>query len=199
MRYCRGLLLGVLASTPLLQASTVVIDFETFPDSTPIADSTSITTQFPGLTFSNTTVLTAGISLNEFEFPPHSGSNAAFDDGGPISIAFDTPILDFSGFFTYSEPMTLAAFDSSSAQVASATSAFSSNLALSGDVGSSPNEFLSISFPNGISSVTITGDPAGGSFTMDDATYTSAVPETSSISLLLTGTAGLLAFRKRLL
>ena len=199
MRYCRGLLLVVLASTPMLHAGTVVIDFETFPDSTSIVDSTPITTQFPGLTFSNTTVLTAGISLNEFEFPPHSGSNVAFDDGGPITIAFVGPILNFGGFFTYSEPMTLAAFDSSSAEVASATSAFSSNLALSGDVGSSPNEFLSISFPNGISSVTITGDPAGGSFTMDDATYTSAVPEASSIFLLLTGTAGLLAFRKRLL
>jgi hypothetical protein len=202
MRYCRGLLLGVLASAPLLHAGTVVIDFETFPDSTPIADSTSITTQFPGLTFSNTTVLTAGITLNEFEFPPHSGSNVVFDDGGPISISFATPVLSFGGYFTYAEPLTLAGFNAASTQVASAVSAFSSNLALSGDLGSSPNGFLSISFASGISSVTITGDPGGGSFALDDATITTAdatVPEPSSIFLLLSAGAGILAVRKRLL
>ena len=78
------------------QAGIVTVDFETFPDGTPIPDSTSITTQFPGLIFTNTTVITAGISLNEFEFPPHSGTNVAFDDGGPISIDFASPISSFS-------------------------------------------------------------------------------------------------------
>jgi hypothetical protein len=170
-------------------ADVVTLDFEGFPDGTPL------TTQYSGLTFTNTTVITAGISLNEFEFPPHSGSNVVFDDGGPIGIDFATPILNFGGFFTYLKPLTLAAFDASSTQVASAISAFSNNLALSGEPGSSPNEFLSVSFAAGISSVTISGDPLGGSFTMDDATYT-AVPEPTTISLLLTVGLGIIALRR---
>lgn len=101
---------------------------------------------------------------------------------------FDTPVLSFGGFFTYVEPLTLAAFDASNTQVDSATSAFLSNDALFGDPGSSPNEFLSVSSAGGISGVTITGDPGGGSFAMDDVTITaqtSVVPEPSTIVQLL--------------
>ena len=192
MRLSLGVLLLAVAAPAALRAGTGVIDFETFPDGT------SLTTQYPGLTFSNATIITAGISLNEFEFPPHSGSNASFDDGGPISIAFASPILSFGAYFTYAEPLTLAAFDATSAQVATAASLFSNNEALSGDTGSSPDEFLQVSFASGISSVTITGDPLGGSFTMDDATYTSAVPEPNSLILILTITAGLIAFHREL-
>jgi hypothetical protein len=194
------LLTAALLPASLL-ADITTIDFETFPDSTPIADSTPITTQFPGLTFTDATIITAGISLNEFEFPPHSGSNVAFDDGGLISIAFASPILSFGAYFTYSEPLTLAALDSTSVQVATALSLFSSNLALSGDSGSSPNEFLQVSFASGISAVTITGDPLGGSFVMDDVMYTTpeaAVPEPSSIILFLTCAAGLFAAHRKL-
>ena len=176
-----------------LHAGTVVLDFEGF------SDSTSLTTQYPGLIFSNATVITAGITLNEFEFPPHSGVNVVFDDGGPMSILFDSPVLSFGGYFTYLEPLTLAAFDATSTQVGSAVSSYSSNLAISGDTGSSSNEFLAVNFASGISSITISSDPLGGSFVMDDATYTSTAPEPSSIFLLLSGTAGLLAFRKRFL
>src|ERR1022692_3582415 len=98
------LLLAPAALSPL-SAGTVTLDFEGFPDSTPL------TTQYPGLTFQNATILTAGIGLNELEFPPHSGTNVVFDDGGPISILFDGPVLSFSGYFTYAEPLVLAAFD----------------------------------------------------------------------------------------
>ena len=190
MRFCRSVVLFLLAVAAPLSLKADVFTFEGFPDST------SLTTQYPGLTFTNATVITAGITLNEFEFPPHSGANVVFDDGGAISISFASPILSFSGFFTYLEPLTLTAFDSGSTQVGQALSLFSSNLALSGDSGSSPNEFLSLSFASGISSVTVTGAPFGGSFVLDDATYISAVPEPSSIFLLLSGMAGMLAFRK---
>ena len=173
------------------------INFETFPDSTPISDSTSITTQFPGLIFTNTTVISAGISLNEFEFPPHSGTNVAFDDAGPISIAFASPISSFSGYFTYVEPLTLAGFDSSNDQVATATSLFSSNDALFGDSGSSPNEFLQVSFVTGISSVTITGDPGGNSFVVDDISYTALAPEPSYLALILAGLATIVTIRRK--
>ncbi|MBZ5726640.1 MAG: hypothetical protein LAP87_16770 [Acidobacteriia bacterium] len=170
----------VLFSHSASAVSIITLDFEGFPDST------SLTTQYPGLTFTDATVITAGISLNELEFPPHSGSNVAFDDGGPIFIQFSHPTDLFDGYFTYTVPLTILAFDASSTQVASAVSSFSSNLALSGDAGSSPNELLSVTFLGGISSVTISGDPAGGSFVMDDVTYTTAVPEPrSSVGICL--------------
>ena len=175
-------------------ADPIAINFEGLPDST------VLTNQYTGLTFSNATIITAGISLNEFEFPPHSGSNVVFDDGGPMSIIFGSPILSFSGYFTYVEPLTLAALDASSSQVASAVSAFSSNDALFGDPSSNPNEFIQVTFAGGFSTITITGDPAGGSFTVDDLTYTpasAAVPEPVTVVLILIG-AGLLAgFRTR--
>jgi hypothetical protein len=185
-RFCSAVLLALslYATTLSLQAALVTLDFEGLPDST------ILTTQYPGLTFSNAIVLAAGISLNEFEFPPHSGTNIASDNNGPMSIMFSSPITSFSGYFTYAEPLTLQALNAASVQVAVAVSAFSNNEALSGDAGSSPNEFLQVSSAGGISSLTITGDLAGGSFVLDDATFTSGsstVPEPNSLALFLSG------------
>jgi hypothetical protein len=163
-----------------IHANTV--DFDNLNDGDPV------TNQYAYATFANTIALSAGISLNEFEFPPHSGTNVASDFGGPIQIDFSVPVSMFSAYFTYLEPLTLTAFDAANAAVGSATSAFSSNLALSGDPGSSPNELLAIAFASGISHITILGDPGGGSFTMDDVTFapigTSAVPEPSTFLIL---------------
>lgn len=192
-----ALLIVVFAAPAWLQADiSTTIDFETFPDSTPILDSTSITNQFTGLTFTSTTVISAGISLNEFELPPHSGTNVAFDDGGPISIIFATPITSFSGYFTYYVPLTIDAFNATNTQVATAPSAYSINVGCdpgpicSGDPGSSPNELLNVSSAGGISEVTITGDPAGDSFAMDDISYITpgnqtTIPEPQTWSLIL--------------
>jgi hypothetical protein len=170
-------------------ANPVTINFEGLPDST------VLTNQYPGLTFSNAIILTAGIGLNEFELPPHSGSNVAFDNNGPIVIAFSASVTSFSGYFTYVEPLALAALDASSNQVASAVSAFSSNDALFGDPGSSPNEFIQVTFARGFSSITIIGDPAGSSFAMDDIAYTPAVPEPHLVFLTFIGLAAIAAFR----
>jgi len=185
-------LVGVLLSfaPSRLSAGAITLNFEGLPDST------ILTNQYAGLTFTNAIILTSGISLNEFEFPPHSGVNVVADNGGPISIAFTNPILGFSGYFTYAEQLTLVAFDLSNSRVASVQSLFSNNEALSGDAGSAPNEFLQMSFVSGVSSLTITGDPAGGSFVFDDATITtggSAVPEPGAFILLLSGITILVA------
>jgi hypothetical protein len=163
-------------------ADVSVIDFEGF------ADSTSLTNQIPGLTFSNAIILTAGVSLDEFEFPPHSGTNVVSDNGGPITIDFANPIVSFGGYFTYLEPLSVAAFNNTNSQVDLANSLFSNNLALSGDSGSSPNEFIQVSSAGGIDSVVITGDPNGGSFTMDDVTLTtslSVTPEPGSYAIVV--------------
>src|SRR5437773_468293 len=56
-------------------------------------------------------------------------------------------------------------------------------MALSGVSGSTPKEFLQISFATGISRITITGDAKGSSFTLDDANATFLqVPTMTSIS-----------------
>jgi len=171
----------VLASLTMTFAFPVVAtttDFEGF------ADSTALTNQIAGLTFADSTVITAGLSLNEFEFPPHSGSNVVFDDGGPMHIVFDSLQASVGGFFTYSAPLELVAFDSSNNLLGSVASAFSSNLALSGDPGSAPNEFLSMAF-GGIKSVTITGNLSGSSFALDDLTFTPATVSEPPILLLI--------------
>jgi hypothetical protein len=163
LRSCAVALLLLATAVPLA-AGSITLDFEGFPDST------ILTTQYPGVTFTNAIILSAGISLNEFEFPPHSGVNVASDNTGPMTLTFASTILSFGGYFTYADPLTIEAFQGST-EVASATSLFSNNEALSGVSGSSPNEFIEVSFAGGISSVTITGDLLGGSFALDDATY----------------------------
>jgi hypothetical protein len=171
-RITSGMLFGALflCSAACASASTITLDFEGFPDSTVLS------TQYAGFTFADAIILTAGVSLNEFEFPPYSGVNVVSDNGGPMSIDFSSPATSFGGYFTYLEPLTIDAFDASSILVASATSDFADNDALFGDPGSSPNEFIQVSFAGGISSVTITGDPLGGSFTLDNATISTGIP-----------------------
>jgi len=167
--------------------TTFTLNFDAFADSTPL------TTQFSslGITFSEATVITAGESLNELDFPPYSGTNVAFDDGSPIMLAFSLPASFVGAFFTYLEPLTIDAFDASHALVATTTSAFSANDVLSGN---SPNEFLSVN-AEGIAYVSITGDPAGASFTMDDLSFT--VPEPETLTLLGIGITTLLMIRPR--
>jgi len=183
--------IGLLTMSQLTAVATT-IDFES------LFDGDLVTNQFPGLTFSNATALTAGITLNEFEFPPNSGVNVVADEGGPISIAFTTPATAVSGFFTYLIPLTLTAFDAANTAVAMDTSDFNSNLVLSGDPMSLPNELLTVAFAGGISRVTIEGDPLGGSFALDDLTFTqitTPIPEPSTLLLFVAGIAGLLGWR----
>jgi len=171
--FMRSLIICCLC--PIIGAATSPLDFEGF------ADGSILTTQYPGLTFANTQILTSGISLNEFEFPPHSGTIVASDNGGPISIRFASPVFSFGAYFTYTKKMTLTASDAQGNQLTTATSGFSNNLAClggppcSGQAGSGENEFLQITSKTGISTITIAGDPAGGSFVLDDATYSAVL------------------------
>jgi hypothetical protein len=173
----------LFCSAGRLSADVFTIGFEGFNDNT------ILTTQYPGLMFTNTIVYGSGITLNEFEFPPHSGLNIASDNGGPITIDFANPITSFSGYFTYEAALTLAGFDSSNIEVATAASAYLTNDPLNdGSTPGRPNELIQLS-AGGISSVTITGLPGGQSFTMDDLTYSTTaivtgVPEVSSLVLL---------------
>jgi hypothetical protein len=185
------LALLVLAAPAILVAGPITIDFEGLPDGT------VLTNQYPGVTFTNAVILTAGISLNEFEFPPSSGLSVASDDGGAMSIAFGSPTTSFSGLFTHTVPLTLRAFDAANIQIASATSLFSDNLALSGDPGGHPNELIQLALPGGFSRVTITGDLVGGSFALDDAAFETPVPEPGTVSMVFLAVLAVFATRKR--
>ncbi|MBN8451204.1 MAG: PEP-CTERM sorting domain-containing protein [Candidatus Accumulibacter sp.] len=181
-------------------ASAVSIDFET------LADGVAVTNQFAGagLTFSNAISLKAGISLNELEFPPHSGSVVVSDDGGPMTLLFASPVTKVSAFFTYAKPLTLTAWDAFGAFLGSTPSAFSANFTSSGVSGSAPNEFLELVLASGISTsgiskLTVTGDAGGGSFVLDDLVFTPTavpIPEPGTAALMAIAVAGLLARRR---
>ena len=182
---------GLLFCSLSVLALPAMIDFESF------SDSQSLTNQIAGLTFSNATVLSAGISLNELDFPPHSGSNVIVDDGSPLSILFDAPVRLVDGFFTYTTNVTMRAFDAGNNLLASVTSLFGSNLADIGDPGSSPNELIGVAFASGISRVEIQGDIAGLSFVLDDLTYqTRDVPEPGTLALLLIAAFALMKYAR---
>jgi hypothetical protein len=112
------------------------------------------------------------------------------------SFAFGTPVLGFAAYFTYLQPLSLRAFNTSNTQIGSAFSLFSNNTGTAGDLGSSPNELFQVSSPGGISSVSIMGDPAGGSFVMDDVGLTAAVPEPAGLWLTAMALSALFVRRR---
>jgi len=175
-------LIIVFASGTLF-ATTVTIDFAG------LSDGTFVSTQYPGVTFSNAQILSAGVSLDNSDFPPFTGLNVVSDFDGPISLVFTDPALTFLGRFTYATPLSIEAFDLSNNLLASVSSMYSSNSVFGGEVGSAPNEPIQISSTTGISRLVIEGDSAGNSFTIGAATFTTAedstVPEPSSASSAL--------------
>ena len=186
----------LMLSSPAV-ADPIVIDFES------LRDREVVTTQFGSVVFSNSLALKSGFlggSLNEFENPPHSGVTVITDDAGPMSIRFVTPITAFSGFFTYRVPLIVSAFGEIGNLLGSTNSLFGNNQALSGVLGASPNELITLSFGQGISRVVITGAPSGNSFTLDDLRATNGVgviPEPGTLSLLFAGGLAFLLFRLR--
>src|ERR1700722_3304405 len=97
-----GIMIAALcAASQMLDAQTL-LNFET------LSDGTAVTNQFSGVTFSDTRVLTAGFSLDDLEYPAHSGKNVITDSSGPITLVFPSGISTFSGYFTHSIPITIA-------------------------------------------------------------------------------------------
>lgn len=175
-----GFILAVTVNTSIHAGET--IDFDT------LIDGEAVTTQFSGLSFTNATALTSGVSLNEFEFPPHSGENVLVDTGGPMTIEFERPIQHIDGYLTYLNPLKIYYYDSAFSLIASTSSSFSNNMALSGDEESSPNERFSFNSTIGIHRLVIEGAIDGNSFALDSISHSplvSAVPEPSTLLLML--------------
>jgi len=172
------LLLAMLALTARAFAGSYSIDFENLTDGTVVGNNYS---SF-GVIFQNAVIATAGISLNEFEFPPHSGVNVAIDGLGPITLLFTTPITSFSAYFTYAEPLTMTGYNAMNQVVGTASSLYNANYVSSGNP---PNELVGLNFLGGISSITILADPLGDSFTMDDASFKQLpIPEPNTLYIL---------------
>ena len=168
-----------------------------------LTDGDIVGSYYSGLVFTNATVIQAENSLNEFEFPPNSGVSVVVDDAGAVTIDFADPLSSFSAYFTHTTTLTLSAFSDGGNLVGSLNSVFDNNLALSGDLGSAPNELITFSSSTAFSSVVIGGDINGFSFVMDDVSYTHfanvhPIPEPSSVFLVMPALVALATIRRKL-
>jgi uncharacterized protein (TIGR03437 family) len=156
-----GAVVAALVLAGSVRAQTT-INFDNLNDGDVVAG------QYPGATFSNAQIISAGFSLDELDYPTHSGQNAATDSAGPITLTLQSGAAGFSAYFTHSKPITVTAFDGST-KISSVASA-RNNTAVSGD-GTAPNELLTVNGSN-ITKIVVTGDAAGNSLVMDDVTIT---------------------------
>lgn len=159
------------------------VDFEGF------ADSIQLTSEIPGLTFNDATVLTAVISLNEFDFPPHSGIKVIATFGGLLTVSFDSPVNLVSGFISYNDTATgvnLSLYDINNMLLADAF--FESPVSQEGMI---KNQFISLGSAN-VSSMVLSLNSAISDmpFTFDDFSYLS-IPEPATILLISLGVLGI--------
>jgi hypothetical protein len=178
-----------------VSAAPIVIDFDG------LGDFESVTNQFAalGVTFSGAEAHTSpGGLLNEFDFPPFSGTTVVIDTGAEgIRVDFATGATSVSGRFTYGAPFTMTAY--AGADVLIATSTFDEN---TGTGMNPPNELLQLASATPISHVILTTG-LGFSFTLDDFTAdiveedVTTVPEPASATLLLIGAAAIAGWRRR--
>lgn len=167
----------------MTEAAATPIDFEAYADNTPL------TNEVAGLAFAGGVILTAGVSLNEFDFPPSSGVNVLGALSGTLDIALDAPATGFSGYFTHLEGLTFSGYDALHNLLFSIATANDSNLGGSTLISHSAN---------GLAFLSITGAQGLG-FTLDDLDIQSgaAIPEPGSLALLVLGAFAALAAGRR--
>jgi hypothetical protein len=155
---------------PLISCATT-IDFEGLADSTLVGNSYSGL----GIHFNHAVALVSGVSLNELDFPPHSGSVAVGDDGSPIFISFNSPVNQISAWFAHSEELTFTSFDKTGVPIGVFVDPTPS-------IGA--DELITLNFL-GATSVEISSIQPG-SYVFDDLTFpTQAVPDQGGTFSLL--------------
>jgi len=165
----------VLATATPVRAAVSVIDFEG------LADNEVVTEQFAGqnVHFSaplagQTTAVQAGLSLNEVEFPPHSGVTVVLSDIGTIEVVFDALQASVAGFFNHASSITLTAFGALDDVVDTETSSGQND-----GLGGTPNVFIETSAATGIRRLTIVGP--SDAFTLDDLTFSPLPPPPGTV------------------
>lgn len=177
-----GLVVGLSSAQGV---GAVTLDFESAIDLEPIGDLYSA----DGVHFANAIAATAGVSLNEIDFPPTSGVVVGVDADGPMILTFDFAAGSFAGNFSYSTTLTFTAYS----DVARTSELGTFSTEQSSNLGST--ELIVLSF-EGARALQIAGDAAGFSFTVDDFQFEEVVGEVDPIpepsSLLLLGAGGLI-------
>lgn len=165
--------LALAAAVANAAAAPVLLDFESLPDG-PLGGSEFVAQGVA--TVQGALALSAGFSLNEFDFPPHSGGmalgNAA--PAGAVELLFSEPIGELSAWFTYSAPLSISSYAADGTLMGTVLSLFGSN------VGAS--ERIDFGFMN-VARVVIA---SAGDYILDDLQFsgvTSGVPEPSSAAL----------------
>jgi hypothetical protein len=178
------------------RAASVTLDFEGMSDYSPADNIYALS----GITFSSGLVVVSGAfggSLNESEFPPRSGAGVFLNDADTTTLLFASAITSFQGYFTYGGPLTLNFYNASDVLLTSILTGFSANLALSGDIGSLPNEELAAAVLADATRLDILAP--GTDFTLDDVTVSandaSGVPEPAT--WLLVGAGVMFAVLRR--
>lgn len=171
-------IVGMLVLIAFMQpAKAGYIDFEGF------SDGEILTSQTPGLTFNDATILTAGASLNEFDFPPHSGNSVIYTGSGLLNIGFDSPVSGVSAYVSYVDAVgiDLTLYDINEALLAYAS--FASPAA-----GIVNNQYIALGAA-GIRRmvISLSGVSQGNEFIVDDLSY---VPEPTAMALIVAGVAG---------
>lgn len=185
MSFKAFIIAATLALSAGASANAAVIDFEGLGDGA-LAPNT-----FAGVTISSAYILTSGISLNEFEFPPKSGTKVAFNSGNAISFDFSSFATSFSLYVTGTENVTLSIFDG--ATLLGSASTGGPNFVSVG----SPNFLLSLSGAH-ITNATVSAANAN-SFVIDDVSFSGGVPEPATWAMMIGGFAatGLVMRRRR--
>ena len=180
MLYHSRALLIALAVALSFHATAITItpttlNFDGLPDSSAVGNTYSAS----GVHFNNAIALTAGVSLNEISFPPHSGTGVITDNGSPILITFDSLASSISAYFAYNSLLTFTAFDGNGGLLGTQNSPF--NAFLGG------NQLISLGF-SGVSSLQISAQ-ASGTYILDDLSFqpgsATGVPDPGSTLPLL--------------
>lgn len=161
-------------------ANALPLDFEAFTDNSPL------TNEIIGLTFSGGTVLTAGVGLNEIDYPPKSGTNVLAALLGSLTINANDPFDQFSAYFTFDEQLMFSGFDIAGNLLFSFNSLINSNLGSNSLIGFSAPEISSL----------VIATQGSTPFTMDDLNV-STVPEPGTLALLPLGWLAAAYIRRR--